>query len=95
MRDYEVTVVLNAELDEEARNELIERVSGWLKGDGEAELQVNHWGHRHLAYPIKRHKDGYYVYFEAPIEQNRIADIERNMRYADEILRTLFVRKET
>ena len=30
MRDYEVTIIVQPELEEQARNELLERVQGWL-----------------------------------------------------------------
>lgn len=95
MREYEVTVVLKPELDDEARNALVERVKGWLtQGEsGAAEPQIEHWGHRALAFPIDKHTDGYYVYFEATIDPGRVAEIERNMQYVDDILRHLVVRK--
>lgn len=95
MREYEVTVVLKSEIDDEARNELIERVKGWLThGEGEAaEPTIEQWGHRGLAYPIDKQTDGYYVYYEATLDPTRVVEIERNMQYVDDILRHLVVRK--
>lgn len=95
MRDYEVTIVVQPQLEEEERNELIERVSELLApGEKEGILTVHHWGQRQLAYEIDKHFDGYYVHYEAKIDPTRISEIERSMGFMDDILRTLVVRKE-
>ncbi len=95
MRDYEVTLVVQPQLEEEERNELVERVGELLvPGEKEGNLTVHHWGQRQLAYEIKKFYDGYYVHYEAKIDPTRISEIERSMGFMDDILRTLVVRKE-
>lgn len=96
MREYEVTIILRPDLEDEARSEVLERVEGWLTGEpNEAEkLSVDQWGQRTLAYPIRNFTDGDYVYYEVALEPGNIGAIERNFQYADEILRHLIVRKE-
>ena len=96
MREYEVTIIIQPKLEEEARNELIERVTSWLTvGEDEAGKPVVHlWGERRLAYPIQKHDTGYYVFYEAKLNPDGITDIERNMLYNEDIIRFLFIRKE-
>ena len=96
MRKYEVTIIVQPQLEEEARKELIARVSDWLApGAEEADKPVeNHWGSRKLAYPIRKFTDGYYVMYEAEMDPTRITDIERNMQYSEDLLRYMVVRKE-
>lgn len=96
MREYEVTVILQPNLDDPAREELVERVAGWLThGDGEAARpQIDLWGERQLAYPIGNQTRGYYVLYLARLDAERIRDIERNMRFVEDLLRHLIVRKE-
>ena len=96
MREYEVTIIVQPQLEEEARREVIARVSGWLAPDADKDNKPveNHWGSRHLAYPIRKFTEGYYVMFDAKIDPQRISDIERNLRYNEDILRHLFVRKD-
>jgi small subunit ribosomal protein S6 len=95
VRDYEVTVVIQPQLEDAERNQVIERLSNLLvpgsKEDGA--LTANHWGVRQLAYPIKKFQEGYYVLFEAKIDPSRIRDIERSMQYNEDVLRYLVVRK--
>jgi small subunit ribosomal protein S6 len=97
MREYEVTVLLQPKLDDEAQNELLERITGLLThGDEEADQPVaHHWGRRNLAYLINDQKEGYYVHFEAKLEPGRIAQMERDFIYMDDVLRHLVVRKES
>jgi small subunit ribosomal protein S6 len=95
VREYEVTVIIQPQLEEAERNPLIERLSNLLvpgsKEDGA--LTANHWGMRNLAYPIKKFQEGYYVLFEAQLDPTRIKDIERSMQFNEDILRYLVVRK--
>lgn len=96
MREYELTIILQPKLEDAARDELIERVVGWLTNNDETAEKpvINHWGKRYLAYPIKKFVEGYYVFFEAKIDPANITSIERNMQYAEDIIRYMFVRKE-
>ena len=96
MRDYEVTVILKPDLEDEARKEILGRVESWLAQDrgDESELKADHWGLKILAYPIKKYTEGYYVYYEVSLNPAGISDIERNITYVDEILRHLVVRKD-
>lgn len=95
MREYEVTVVLKPDLDEETQTSVLERLNGWLAqaDDEDSKPKIDYWGLRTLAYPIKNYNEGYYVYYEANLEPRSISEIERNMLYMDEVLRHLFVRK--
>jgi small subunit ribosomal protein S6 len=96
VREYEVTLVFNAKLEEEPRTQLIERVAGMLThGEGEDDKPVaHHWGRRTLAYPINRQTEGYYVMYEAKLDPVRLAQMERDILYMDDVLRHLVVRKE-
>ena len=96
MRGYEVTVILKPDLEDEARQEILGRVEGWLAQDrgDESELTADHWGLKILAYPIKKCTEGYYVYYVVSLNPAGISDIERNITYVDEILRHLVVRKD-
>ena len=96
MREYEVTVVIQPQLEEAERNQLIERLSDLLiPGSKEnGALTANHWGVRQLAYPIRKFQEGYYVLFEAQLDPTRIRDIERSMQYNEDVHRYLVVRKE-
>lgn len=95
MRDYELTIIFQPKLEETARNEIIGRIVGWLTNNDENAPApvVNHWGKRFMAYPIKKNTEGYYVFIEAQIDPGQVKEVERNMQFAEDILRYLFIRK--
>lgn len=96
MRDYELTIIINPDVEDEQRNEIVNRVAGWLtSGDDEANKpEINHWGVKQLAYPINKLKTGYYLFYMAQVEPSKIQEIERNLYYAEDVIRYLLVRKE-
>lgn len=97
MREYEITIILQPGMEEAARNELLERVLGWMTTGSEEEAAkpvVNHWGRRFMAYEIQGHQEGYYVYYEANLDPAQIRELERNFQFTEDILRYLVVRKE-
>lgn len=97
MREYEVTVILKSTISEEEHAQLIERLDSWLvpsEEDRATLLKPKHWGLRKMAYPIKKHTEGYYAFYEVQLETNVIDDIERQMQYNENILRYMFIRKE-
>ena len=95
MREYEVTIIVKPDLEESARNELLERVAGWLTfGEEEGDKPVaNHWGRRRMAYDINKYSEGYYVLYEAKLDPLQVSEIERNLQLSEDVLRYLAVRK--
>jgi small subunit ribosomal protein S6 len=96
MREYEITLILQPGLEETPRNELLERILGWMTGGDENAPKpvVNYWGKRFMAYEILGHQEGYYVYYEATLDPAQIRELERNFQFNEDILRYLVVRKE-
>lgn len=95
MRDYEVTVILQPQLEEAVRTQLVEQISELIvpgaEEDAKPEQEV--WGMRKLAYPIRDYAEGYYILYHAQIDPSRVSDIERSMQYNEDVLRYLVVRK--
>ena len=96
MREYELTVVTRADLEESVLNDTLEFLSGLMTEAGATEegTTVNTWGQRALAYPIEDHTSGYYVMYEVMLDPQKTSEMERTMSFREEILRHLLVRKE-
>jgi small subunit ribosomal protein S6 len=97
MREYEVTIIIQPQLEESERNNLIQQVTDLLVPgtEDEAKPTVNEWGARRLAYPIENFTEGYYVLYEGSLDPSRIAEIERSMQYMEDVIRYLVVRKDS
>ncbi len=93
-RLYELGIVLRSEMSEDALNKEIETLTGWIeREDGKIEDSQS-WGRRRLAYEIDGEREGFYYFFDVMLPPEAPAEIERNMRIADNIIRYLVVRKE-
>ena len=94
MNKYEVMYVIDAALEDSARNELISYFSGIVEKNAGTIDRVDEWGKRRLAYAINYKTEGYYVllYIQGPSELPR--ELERNFQINDNVLRYLVVRYE-
>ena len=95
MNRYEMIYIIDTDLEEAARKELIEKVSALIANNGgEIEKVDETWGKRRLAYAIDYKTEGWYVLvnFKAPVELPR--ELERNLQINENVLRYLVVKLE-
>ena len=94
LRDYEMVVILNPEIGDDVVGESLERLSQTVTSRGGEIVDVNHWGRRRLAYPIKRHLEGNYVVSQIKLDPGQVPDLESNLRISEEVIRHLIVRAD-
>lgn len=94
LRDYEMVVILSPEIGDDVVGASLERLSQSITSRGGEVVDVNHWGRRRLAYPIKRHLEGNYVVSQVKFDPEQIPDLESNLRISEEVLRHLIVRAD-
>ena len=61
VRDYELMIVLDPNLDEAAIETMNTRVQTLVTQRGGTVENVDAWGRKRLAYPIGRFRDGFYI----------------------------------
>ncbi len=87
MREYELAVIIHPDLEENATNDVIERIQTWIKeADGSVD-KIDRWGKRKLAYPIQKQKNGQYFFFNITIAPSFVAELERNLRFLEPVMR--------
>jgi small subunit ribosomal protein S6 len=91
LREYELMYVLTPELSEEAVAAVQERVAALITSRGGEVTKVDHWGRRRLAYPIRKHLDGYYTVLRFKLDAQRTEELDRNLRLNEQVLRHLIV----
>lgn len=95
MRDYEVVYIFHPMLDEDAVNEVLDRLHPHATSAEGAEVSaVDHWGVRQLAYRVREQSQGYYVVAHFTAEPADIAEFERLLKLEDDLLRYLIVLSE-
>lgn len=92
VREYEFTVIANAQLPESELNALIERYEQLMLADGGEVLRKNVWGSKKLSFPIKNQFRGFYVNYDLVAKPEHMKEAERLMRIDDNVLRYLSVR---
>ncbi len=93
MRSYEVVLIVNPELDENALKGVTDRVQSWITDSGGSVDRVDQWGKRRMAYPIRKQREGQYVYFEAQFAPSYSAELERNLRFLEPVMRFSVISK--
>jgi small subunit ribosomal protein S6 len=93
-RQYEVVYIFDSALEEAAINERLTRFHSLIQKDGNEPPQVNHWGKRTLAYPVKKHETGYYVVAKFDADATALPEFERAIKLDDGVLRFLVVVSE-
>ncbi len=90
---YEVVYIFDSALEEAQVNEHLERFHALLKTaeKGEPIRQVNHWGKRALAYPIKGRDVGYYVVVQFDADAKQLVEFERLIKLDESVVRHLVV----
>jgi small subunit ribosomal protein S6 len=86
-RQYEAVYVFDSSLEDAAITDKLGKFHGLL-GDP-ADLSLNHWGRRQLAYPIGRRESGYYVIARFGAEAAALPEYERAIKLEGGIIRHL------
>jgi small subunit ribosomal protein S6 len=87
MRPYEVMVIFDASLEEDAVRALVDRFTQQLTAAGAKSVSTDNWGKRRLAYPVRHRNEGYYVVIEANAMPAALSDLDRQLGLADEVIR--------
>ena len=93
MNKYESVIIINPSVEEQGIKSLISKFTDLINSNGKLE-KVEEIGKKKLAYEIKKNAEGYYVVFNFEAKPDSIAELERNYRITDEILKFIVVRKE-
>ncbi len=87
MHNYEIVLIVHPELDETAFNAALDKVKGWITTSGGTISKVDVWGKRRMAYAIRKQREGQYVLINAEFAPAFTADLERNLRFLEPVIR--------
>jgi small subunit ribosomal protein S6 len=93
LREYEIMAILDPEADEQMVAGVVDRITQILS-EREGEVSnVDRWGRRKLAYEINRKSEGNYVLVVFKSEAEALAELDRVLNLADEVIRFKIIRK--
>jgi len=91
--DYEVMLLLDAELPDERQNEIVTRTRELVERDGGTFESQDAWGRRRLAYEIDHKPEGAYHLLTFSAEPSTLDEISRVLKITDGVMRHMAVRR--
>jgi small subunit ribosomal protein S6 len=92
MRPYEVMAIFEASTEPTIIQGVIDRALDVIRSTGGNPGAIDRWGKRAFAYEVNHKREGYYVVIEFSAGVQTVADLDRMMGLADEIVRHKIVR---
>ena len=92
MPSYELVLIISPEVTDEEVPDVVTKLSELISKIGGSVDEVNQWGKRKLAYPIKRFAEGNYVLTKVKMQPASTKELEANLRLSGKILRHLLIK---
>lgn len=90
---YEVVFITRPDMADDAIKAIIQRVKETVEGLNGLVIKVEEWGKRRMAYPIKKHADGHYVFANISCSPAASKEVERILRLNEDVIRYQTVKK--
>lgn len=94
MNKYELCVVLNAKLEDDARSSEIEKIKSYItRFGGTVDEAIEEWGKRRFAYEINHMNEGYYYFIKFDGKSSTPKELEDSVRIMENVVRFLIVKQ--
>jgi len=91
MKQYETMYILKADMEDAARDALIEELHGIITSHGGTIDNVDLWGVKEFAYEINFMNKGYYVVTTYSVEVDGLNEFQRLMGINNNVIRSLTI----
>ena len=93
MNQYEIAVVYDPDLEVDLEKATT-RVEKIVADNGGKITNTDNWGKRKLAYPIKKHETGIYVFYTVEMPGANVQKLESILNITDEVIRFLITKPD-
>lgn len=94
MNKYELTLVVSAKIEDEARVATVESVKELIAKFGGTITDIKDEGKKKLAYEIQKMNDGFYYFIQFDAQATAPIEIESRIRIMENVIRFLCVSQE-
>ncbi len=94
MNKYELALVVNAKIEDEARVAAVEKAKEYITRFGGTITNVDEWGKKRLAYEIQKMKEGYYYFIKFESGSDCPNEVESRVRIMESVIRYLCIRQD-
>jgi small subunit ribosomal protein S6 len=92
LHDYELVVIISPELADEAVDGVMNRITKFITDNGGSVANIEQWGKKKLAYPIKQFTEGNYVLARFKMKPRLSKELEASLQISEEVFRHLLIR---
>jgi small subunit ribosomal protein S6 len=92
VREYETIYILRFDIDSETAERVQARVNDAVDREQGKLVKVEAWGRRRLAYSLGKQRRGVYVYLKYVGGGNLVAEVERNLKLQDAVVKFMTVK---
>lgn len=89
MNKYQLLFIIDNDIEDEAKDAVIDKFSNLIAELGGTVGMLDKWGTRKYAYPINFKNEGYYVLMQFEATPDVPAEVDRQMRINDNVVRQL------
>jgi small subunit ribosomal protein S6 len=90
-KEYETIYILRSDIDADSAERVQARVVDALEREQGKILKAEAWGRRKLAYPVRKQRKGVYVYLKYAGGGGLVAEVERNLKLQDAVIKYMTV----
>lgn len=94
MRRYETIFIIKPSVGEDEITAIIDKTTGIIEQFDGSIVNLDHWGLKKLAYPIKKELQGYYVFAEYAGKPEAVAEAERIFKIDDRVLKFMTIKTQ-
>ncbi len=92
LQQYELVYILQPEMSEDEVLSVNDRITQIVSNHEGETLSTEMWGRRTLAYPIRKQFEGHYILNRINMMPDGTSDVERYLRFNEDVLRFLNMR---
>ncbi|HUU05993.1 MAG TPA: 30S ribosomal protein S6 [Patescibacteria group bacterium] len=89
---YEIGFIITPEVNEEEVKKIIESITATIKKAKGVIENLDEWGRKTMAFPIKKNLEGYYVFIQTEVDGAIITTLERRLKQMEKVLRFITLR---
>ena len=93
MNKYESIIIVNPKLNEIQQNEIENKYKKIINKNGNV-ISIENIGKKRLAYEVKKNKEGIYIEINFTSEASFIAELERQYKIDENVIKFIVIRKE-
>ena len=94
LTQYEVAIIFDPSLDDRKVAPTLEKFFAVVPKDGGKIDNVDIWGRRQFAYPIKKKTEGVYAFVQVTAQSETVNEVDRLLRLSEDVLRTKVLRAD-